>query len=1144
MRAALAVLLWLVAWPAWAQDATLQARIDETMAAFAANDAAAALTSAAETEALARQTDTATPEQYAFALSNLGYALMLTGETPDRARALFGEAKAHLEAAGDSGSAAWITITGNLAVLETGQGNRAAAEGWITDVVRAARGTPQASATLSGASTLLFQLGAIPAAVDHLRELLATDPAALSTSYGTLYTAYFEAQEQAEAEGRLADVEALVEARIAILKAFPPPDVDLPALERTLRYQVFAASLQAEVYGRAADALRAWSAVGTPTDDELASIEALANGFLTLSQFSAYSGTRATQLGQADLALAMAEALPDPQDPRRGLALRELAAAEDSLGRYAEAAAALYRAADLLAQTEAGRQSLHLVLHDLGSNAWKTGDIGRARDLYDRADAAYAAALASGATPLTGMDLVISTINRANVEIDLGRPETALALLDAAAETFDAENAARALKWNDHVQRARLDTVAARALEAAGRPAAALARMDHGIAAARTAFPPDHRDFALMLNNSADLYAIAGANDRARALSTEAVAILTRILPHGDPQLLDSAEKLALTEVLAGDRASALDRLRRIAEGRQRPANRGGLAAARDTFEILAWLLLDGRPDRAATDEAFQALQWTQVTRSAEAIALTEARLAHAAAGLGGLLRQRQDLLETHRRVTSLVTAAYAEGADPGGALLSAANGRLAEIDRNLTRIDRDLAAAGTDAEALGQVRPMSLAEVQAALGPGETLVTFALSGLTPGVIPGLAASSNKAIAVTRDTVTVAAVAEDHRGDLRRRIRAFRCAVAVSDPGCGAAGGAAGLRGALMLDQDLDPDPYFDRAAAEALYADLFGGLGDVLSRTDLLLIAPPAELIDLPFQALVTGPGGTDLAAMPWMIRDHAISLLPSVAALRALGAPAPAGGKMLGVGDPVIGLADALDCATLELAALRSVSPGVSVMAEAAETGLRLADPAALRRLSRLPDAACELQAIASRFGPNDSTLLLADAAQEAEVKRLSQAGQLAAYDVLVFATHGLVAGEAGAAAPGLVLTPPAVATAADDGLLTAAEIARLDLNARLVVLSACNTAAGDGAGTEGLSGLARAFLHAGAQAVMVTQWAVYSEAAVEISSGLFATGEDARGARALRAAMLAVLDAEGSDAFKRHPAYWAPFTMVGAG
>jgi CHAT domain-containing protein len=69
--------------------------------------------------------------------------------------------------------------------------------------------------------------------------------------------------------------------------------------------------------------------------------------------------------------------------------------------------------------------------------------------------------------------------------------------------------------------------------------------------------------------------------------------------------------------------------------------------------------------------------------------------------------------------------------------------------------------------------------------------------------------------------------------------------------------------------------------------------------------------------------------------------------------------------------------------------------------------------------------------------------------------------------------------ASEPGLILTPPAKASEDDDGYLSASEIAGLKLDADWVILSACNTAAGDASNAEALSGLARAFIYA--QAVL---------------------------------------------------------------
>jgi CHAT domain-containing protein len=113
-------------------------------------------------------------------------------------------------------------------------------------------------------------------------------------------------------------------------------------------------------------------------------------------------------------------------------------------------------------------------------------------------------------------------------------------------------------------------------------------------------------------------------------------------------------------------------------------------------------------------------------------------------------------------------------------------------------------------------------------------------------------------------------------------------------------------------------------------------------------------------------------------------------------------------------------------------------------------------VRALPPLPETADELRALAASLGAGEDSLLLRGRATERAVK----AGALKGARVVAFATHAGVAGELpGLAEPALVLTPPATASEADDGLLTAGEVARLELDADLVLLSACNTAAPDG-------------------------------------------------------------------------------------
>jgi CHAT domain-containing protein len=135
-----------------------------------------------------------------------------------------------------------------------------------------------------------------------------------------------------------------------------------------------------------------------------------------------------------------------------------------------------------------------------------------------------------------------------------------------------------------------------------------------------------------------------------------------------------------------------------------------------------------------------------------------------------------------------------------------------------------------------------------------------------------------------------------------------------------------------------------------------------------------------------------------------------------------------------------------------------------------------------------------------------------------------------------------------PGLA-EPAIVLTAGDedapmDGLLTASDVAALELDADLILLSACNTAAPDaGPYAEGLSGLARAFLQAGARSLLVSHWSVASTATVELTAGFVAEVQSHPGrrrAKALREAMVKMID--GPDRALRHPAFWSPFVVVG--
>ena len=198
-------------------------------------------------------------------------------------------------------------------------------------------------------------------------------------------------------------------------------------------------------------------------------------------------------------------------------------------------------------------------------------------------------------------------------------------------------------------------------------------------------------------------------------------------------------------------------------------------------------------------------------------------------------------------------------------------------------------------------------------------------------------------------------------------------------------------------------------------------------------------------------------------------------------------------------------------------------------------------------LPETADELWAVAEGVKADAARdIRLGSQATEREVKRLSASGELATYRMVHFATHGAVAGElTGTHEPGLILTPPETASEADDGYLSASEVAALKLDADWVVLSACNTAAGGATNAEALSGLGRAFIYAGARSLLVSHWAVDSDATVKLITG--AVREMSRDPKvgrseAMRRSMLALIDKGAKE--EAHPAFWAPFVVVGEG
>ena len=208
----------------------------------------------------------------------------------------------------------------------------------------------------------------------------------------------------------------------------------------------------------------------------------------------------------------------------------------------------------------------------------------------------------------------------------------------------------------------------------------------------------------------------------------------------------------------------------------------------------------------------------------------------------------------------------------------------------------------------------------------------------------------------------------------------------------------------------------------------------------------------------------------------------------------------------------------------------------------------------LPRLPDTFDEVRSIAVALNA-DLTKDVFTGRRSSE--ELVKSTNLSGYKVVTFATHGLLPGELnGLHQPALALTEPSVAgDNNNDGLLTMGEILGLRLDADWVVLSACNTGAGNGAGAEAFSGLGRAFFYAGTRALLLSNWPVETTSAKLLTTDIFkrqADNPQISRADALRQSMLALIDGKGfrDKATGRivfsyaHPIFWAPFSLVGDG
>jgi CHAT domain-containing protein/tetratricopeptide (TPR) repeat protein len=686
---------------------------------------------------------------------------------------------------------------------------------------------------------------------------------------------------------------------------------------------------------------------------------------------------------------------------------------------------------------------------------------------------------------------------------------------------------------------------------------------------------PEHPQVSVVLNNLALLYVEQSRLAEAEPLLRRTLAISEKTLGPDHPGVGTTLNNLAVFELARSDWTRAADYYRRSTGIIERRAERGLDGAAetqpkgeesrqswrfRGLVKMTHRLAAEGRAPGAPAAEMFETAQWALATEAAASLAQMAARSAAGSPELAGLVRERQDLAGEWQAKDKLLIAAKSQ--EPGrrnaGAEKALAD-RLEAIDARLAEIGRTLAKDFSNYAALANPAPVSVADVQAQLGADEALVLFLD---TPDLRP--LPEETFAWVVTKSEVRWVR-AELGTAALRREVAALRCGLdnALWDDAKWNAWCVEALKQRRLEGVGGVTTLPFDIRRAYALYQALLGPVEHLIKGKHLLIV-PSGPLTQLPFQVLVTEPpkmpeGGGGYREAAWLGARQPITVLPAVSSLKALRAHVKvsrAGKAYLGFGNPLL---DGRDARFAELAKMARAStscpPAPTPVARlgAGQGGVApveirggLANVADLRTQTPLPETAEELCAVARDLKAGLSEVRLADRATETEVKRLSKSGELARYRVLHFATHGAMAGELDKdREPGLILTPPATASEEDDGYLSASEIAALKLDADWVILSACNTAARGASSAEALSGIARAFIYAGARTLLVSHWAVDSNAAVKLITT--AAAEMARDpavgrAEAMRRAMQFLIDKGRPE--EVHPAYWAPFIVVGEG
>ncbi|HLA11659.1 MAG TPA: CHAT domain-containing tetratricopeptide repeat protein [Pyrinomonadaceae bacterium] len=494
------------------------------------------------------------------------------------------------------------------------------------------------------------------------------------------------------------------------------------------------------------------------------------------------------------------------------------------------------------------------------------------------------------------------------------------------------------------------------------------------------------------------------------------------------------------------------------------------------------------------------------------------------------LLKQKQQNLEQQQEIaealTGLVLSADAPKKKP-----SELDAELEKLQVEYDQIENQIRTASPRYAALTSAQPLTLVDVQQKVLDGGTVLLEYSVGTDASYLWVVSNTDLRLIKLPPKS-TLDKLATDLRAQLipaklQRRIVGIDV---VADPtrGLGVAGAAE------------DAAPFV--AAANALYKVVIEPVAPAIGQKRLLIVADGA-LNYVPFEALVATAGAADYSAIPYLVKTNEIVYAPSasvIGAIRQQGGK-PQGKSVLLIADPVFNSNDARAQGTT--AAPVGETRGLGIESALSDvTGQGAVATAQNAKMEGLPLArlmgtrteAEQISALAKTSGGQAEAWLDLQASEENLETR-----DVTKYRVLHIATHGLLNAER-PQFTGLVLT--LVGNKTEDGFLRTDEVFNLRLGSPLVMLSACETGLGKEKRGEGVMGLTRAFMYAGAPTVGVSLWSVADKSTADLMTDfykrLLGTGTPVSPTAAMREAQLAMIAGKKYSA----PFYWAPFVMIG--